>query len=57
MPNYISDDAKDLIARLLQPLPIKRMTIGEIKNHPWFQKDLPPYLENLLSKRVIIQAK
>jgi serine/threonine protein kinase len=44
MPNYISDDAKDLITRLLQPLPMKRMTIGEIKEHPWFTKDMPVYL-------------
>lgn len=33
MPKYISDDAKDLINRLLQPLPIKRIKIDEIKEH------------------------
>lgn len=37
MPNYISDDAKDLISKLLQPLPIKRLKIDEIKSHSWFK--------------------
>jgi len=31
MPNYISSDVKDLINRMLQPNPIKRITIAEIK--------------------------
>jgi serine/threonine protein kinase len=31
MPNYVSDQAKDLINRMLQPNPIKRITIKEIK--------------------------
>lgn len=31
MPNYISADVKDLINRMLQPNPVKRITMNEIK--------------------------
>lgn len=51
MPNYISDEAKDLINRLLQPLPMKRIKLSEIKEHPWFKRELPCYLNNLLNKK------
>lgn len=51
MPNYISDEAKDLISRLLQPLPIKRIRLEEIKSHPWFQTSIPIYLERLLNRK------
>eukprot|EP00347_Sterkiella_histriomuscorum_P016119 403354418 len=47
MPNYISADVKDLINRMLQPNPIKRITMTEIKHHPWYIQDLPPYLSNI----------
>ena len=53
MPNYISDNAKDLITRLLQPLPLKRITISEIKAHPWFKQDMPIYLQNLLNEKAL----
>ena len=35
MPNDISNAARDLINRLLQPLPIKRLKLEEIIDHPW----------------------
>lgn len=44
MPNYISADVKDLINRMLQPNPIKRITMHEIKHHSWYLVDLPLYL-------------
>ncbi|MCI25048.1 SNF1-related protein kinase catalytic subunit alpha KIN10, partial [Trifolium medium] len=34
----------DLIPRLLVVDPMKRMTIPEIRQHPWFQVHLPRYL-------------
>lgn len=40
----ISEEAKDLINRMLQPDTLKRISIAEIKEHPWFQKDLDNYL-------------
>jgi hypothetical protein len=41
-PPYMSPAAKDLIARLLERKPTKRIGMlngraGDIKNHPWFQ--------------------
>ena len=47
MPDFISSDVKDLINRMLQPNPVKRITIKEIKEHPWYLKDLPKYLQDL----------
>jgi len=47
MPNHISDDLKDLISRMLQPNPIRRITMREIKEHPWYLQNLPLYLQNL----------
>jgi len=50
MPNYISADVKDLINRMLQPNPVKRITMREIKQHPWYLQDLPEYLQHLSMK-------
>lgn len=36
MPNFISDEVKDLIMRMLQPNPIKRINMKEIRQHDWF---------------------
>lgn len=41
MPNFISSDVQDLINRMLQPNPVKRITMREIKEHPWYLKELP----------------
>ena len=49
MPNYISAEVKDLINRMLQPNPVKRITMKEIKEHPWYLKSLPQYLQDLSS--------
>lgn len=54
MPNFISEEAKDLICRLLQPLPIKRMKLSEIKDHQWFKTNIPSYLQALLNKRAFL---
>lgn len=37
-------EAKDLINRMLQPNTLKRMTIEEIKSHPWFIENQERYL-------------
>nr|XP_029118485.1 SNF1-related protein kinase catalytic subunit alpha KIN10 isoform X1 [Elaeis guineensis] len=36
--------AKDLISRMLVVDPMKRITIAEIRQHPWFTPHLPRYL-------------
>ena len=47
MPRQISPDVKDLIKRMLQTNPVKRITLNEIKQHRWFLTDLPAYLHDL----------
>lgn len=44
-PKYFSDSAKDLIRRILQIDPSKRITINEIKKHGWFMEQMPMYLK------------
>ncbi|XP_071735084.1 SNF1-related protein kinase catalytic subunit alpha KIN10-like [Rutidosis leptorrhynchoides] len=44
LPSHLSPGARDLIPRLLVVDPMKRMTIPEIRMHPWFQAHLPRYL-------------
>lgn len=45
MPHHLSDEVKDLIRRILQPDPIRRINISQIKRHPWFNTDMPMYLK------------
>lgn len=44
LPSHLSAGARDLIPRMLVVDPMKRMTIPEIRQHPWFQEKLPRYL-------------
>ena len=44
--NSISSDLMDLINRMLQPNPVTRINISEIKRHPWFVKNMPSYLNS-----------
>ena len=37
IPKHVSDKAKDLLHKILVTDPKKRLTISQIKNHPWFQ--------------------
>lgn len=43
-PAHVSDDAKDLISRLLQKDPKQRPTIEEVMTHPWVTKNMEPSL-------------
>jgi 5'-AMP-activated protein kinase catalytic alpha subunit len=45
VPGFVSDDAKDLIRRMLTVDPTKRISIAEIRKHPWFVRDLPAELD------------
>ncbi|ONK55597.1 uncharacterized protein A4U43_UnF1310 [Asparagus officinalis] len=44
LPSHLSPGARDLISRMLVVDPMKRATIPEIRQHPWFQVQLPRYL-------------
>lgn len=45
VPNYLSQGAVRLIRKMLQVNPMQRITIQEIRQDPWFIKDLPDYLK------------
>jgi len=40
-PRHLSEEVKDLIARLLHPVYWKRITLDELKQHTWYQRNLP----------------
>lgn len=44
VPHWIKSEAGDLIRKMLQTNPVQRATIEDIRQDPWFLKDLPTYL-------------
>ncbi|KAJ0976123.1 hypothetical protein J5N97_018088 [Dioscorea zingiberensis] len=44
LPGHLSIEAKDLISRILVVDPVARITIPEIRQHPWFCLHLPWFL-------------
>lgn len=44
IPNHVSEEATDLITKMLEVDPLKRITINEIKRHVWVKEHLPKYL-------------
>eukprot|EP00903_Cladosiphon_okamuranus_P009268 g8843.t2 len=44
LPSHLSALTRDLVPRMLVVDPMKRITIAEIKQHPWFQQNIPLYL-------------
>ncbi|KAI0202025.1 protein kinase SNF1 [Astrocystis sublimbata] len=44
IPQWIKPQAADLIRKMLQTNPVQRATIDDIRQDPWFMKDLPSYL-------------
>jgi len=36
LPHFLSENAKDLLKKILNKDPLKRINIDKIKNHPWF---------------------
>ncbi|KAI0095181.1 snf 1 [Irpex rosettiformis] len=47
MPSFLSNDARTLISGMLAVDPVKRITVPEILQHPFFTIDLPRYLQPL----------
>ncbi|EGN93677.1 hypothetical protein SERLA73DRAFT_97615 [Serpula lacrymans var. lacrymans S7.3] len=47
MPSYLGADARGLIVSMLAVDPVKRITVPEITQHPFFKTDLPRYLTPL----------
>lgn len=54
IPSHLPQPAKELIMRMLVVDPMKRITIGEVRQHPWFQLKLPAYM-NLLPAEIDLQ--
>jgi 5'-AMP-activated protein kinase catalytic alpha subunit len=44
LPSHLSPGARDLIPRMLLVDPLKRITVPEVRQHPWFAVHLPRYL-------------
>nr|XP_029124129.1 SNF1-related protein kinase catalytic subunit alpha KIN10 isoform X4 [Elaeis guineensis] len=44
LPTHLSPLAKDLIIQILVVDPLRRFTIPQIREHPWFEYHLPQYL-------------
>ncbi|KAL9556857.1 hypothetical protein MBANPS3_001679 [Mucor bainieri] len=47
IPDHLSDEARDLITKILVINPAKRLTMKQVQSHPWFTKDPPPNLTTL----------
>ena len=48
IPGFISKASKDLIKKVLNTDPIKRITIPEIRNHEWFNQVKPTDMEGII---------
>lgn len=62
MPPTLSDEAKDLIFRMLQSDPMDRITIPEIKNHKWFNNNLSLFTvidnyRNIYSNLIVVDEE
>lgn len=44
IPDHVSEDAADLVRSMLRVDPVQRITIVDIRGHPWFREALPEYL-------------
>mmetsp|Transcript_17365 Transcript_17365/g.31331 ORF Transcript_17365/g.31331 Transcript_17365/m.31331 type:complete len:486 (+) Transcript_17365:3077-4534(+) len=44
IPRHFSPLARDLIERMLSPDPVARITLSQVKEHPWYLLDLPSYI-------------
>lgn len=45
MPNYLSPEAVHLLRKMLVVNPVNRITVAEIRQDPWFSRNLPDYLK------------
>lgn len=42
LPSYLSQECVELLEGLLHPNPEERITLEDLKQHPWVQRELPP---------------
>eukprot|EP00878_Enallax_costatus_P011766 GHUV01012282.1.p1 GENE.GHUV01012282.1~~GHUV01012282.1.p1 ORF type:complete len:518 (+),score=113.09 GHUV01012282.1:1083-2636(+) len=51
----ISPELRDLLDKIFVADEFKRITMKGIKDHPWFNKELPPFLQNALDEMAVEQ--
>ncbi|KAJ3720435.1 hypothetical protein C8R42DRAFT_670720 [Lentinula raphanica] len=56
-PEWLSEDARDLIQNILQKEPSQRLTIPQILEHPWFTSNKPDYPDNISTEGSRSRAK
>jgi 5'-AMP-activated protein kinase, catalytic alpha subunit len=44
LPSHLPDQTRDLLPHLLKVDPLKRITIDQVRQHPWYTTRLPRYL-------------
>ncbi len=54
IPNWVSDQAKELLRRILNTDPSARYNLQQIKNHPWFSLNSTKLNEGLLRDITVI---
>ena len=54
IPNYLSNESKDLLNHILIINPKERFTISQIKNHPWFNLVKPHLMKGINFEEDII---
>jgi hypothetical protein len=58
--SWFSDDLKDMLVHLWQSNPVLRLSISEIKNHPWYKGEVPTkeeFLEEMANREAILNDK
>jgi 5'-AMP-activated protein kinase catalytic alpha subunit len=45
IPSHIGPEARDLLKRMLTVDPLERITIPQLRDHPWFTTNLPRFLQ------------
>lgn len=55
IPPTLSKVAEDLIRRMLQVDPCRRISIADIKTHPWMRSHAPIYMK--ISDQYIIERE
>eukprot|EP00002_Diphylleia_rotans_P040771 TRINITY_DN9751_c0_g1_i1.p1 TRINITY_DN9751_c0_g1~~TRINITY_DN9751_c0_g1_i1.p1 ORF type:complete len:521 (+),score=79.56 TRINITY_DN9751_c0_g1_i1:178-1740(+) len=46
LPGFLSDLCNDLLLRMICVDPLQRITLQQIKSHPWFQVQVPSYIQD-----------
>lgn len=46
LPGHLSEASRSLIVRMLVVDPAKRISLSDIRQHPWFSQNLPAYVKS-----------